>query len=139
MYDIRFQGKPVNNFPLAKSEIDHKTAIVTMSIDDDLRIKGKIVIMAAGNKANTAGNPTNTKGIKTLNWSLFIKKAFDIQWMPTRWKPKLKSHDMRATSIDLVLLPKRKPKIANEKIPGVKNHGGRAVAAIIPSNRIAMC
>jgi hypothetical protein len=129
----------VNSFPLAKSEIDHKTAIVIMSIDDDLRMKGKMVIIAAGNKANTAGNPTSTNGIKTLNWSLCIKRAFDIQWIPTRWKPKLKSHDMRATSIDLVLLLKRKPKIANEKIPGVKNHGGKAVAAIIPSNRIVIC
>jgi hypothetical protein len=46
---------------------------------------------------------------------------------------------MRVTSIDLELLLKRKPKIANEKIPGVKNHGGKAVAAIIPSNRIVMC
>ena len=129
----------MNSFPLAKSEIDHRTAIVIMSIDDDLRITGKIVIIAAGNKANTAGNPTNTKGIKTLNWSLFIKKAFDIQWIPTRWNPKLKSHDMRAASIDLVLLPKRKPKIANEKIPGVRNQGGKAVAAIIPSDIIDTC
>ena len=129
----------MNSFPRAKSEIDHKTAIVIISIDDDLRIKGKIAIIAAGNNAKIAGNPTNTKGIKTLNWPLFIKKAFDIQWIPTRWKPKLKSHDMRANSIDLVLLPKRKPKIANEKIPGVRNHGGKAVAAIIPSDRINMC
>lgn len=45
---------------------------------------------------------------------------------------------MRAASINPVLLLKSNPKIANEKIPGVKNHGGKAVAAIIPSNTIVM-
>ena len=45
---------------------------------------------------------------------------------------------MRAASTNPVLLLKRNPKITNEKMPGVKNQGGKAVAAIIPSNTIVM-
>jgi hypothetical protein len=67
VYDIKFQGKPVNSLPLEKSEIDHKIAMVTISNDGDLRIKGKTLKITAGKRANTAGNPTITKGTKTPN------------------------------------------------------------------------
>ena len=146
VYEIRFQGNPVNKFPLKNSNIEktkEKNKIKEISFSTNAPTNK---IASPKNKDKNRGINIRAKGIKPLNISSCVKDI-EIQQLPSKKKPKPKAHpkqkkyrlDLFFLYLDCVLFLTFK--IKNNKIENVKKfinvklYGAKLSIVIAPSRK----